>query len=179
MKKTLWITLSALLSLGALGLTGCHEEPPIVVKFQPNDLAGQAAQPTAHADAAPPATVKDASPAQAPGDAATAEAAEAHKPRGKAECHVAADCTVAAVDCCDCANGGKQQAVPKHELKHLEAARKKRCKGAMCTMMLSVDPTCGKRADCVEGRCVLVEKSGGAKPGSLEEKLKTRPMPKK
>jgi hypothetical protein len=168
-KNTLLVALSASLWVGIAGfaMTGCHEEPPIVVKFQPNDLA------PAHAAAAAP----DAAPAAAAVDAATAEKAPAAEPPSahvKAQCRVAADCTVAPLDCCDCANGGKQQAILKHDEARLEAARAKRCKHAMCTMMLSLDPTCGKRADCVEGRCVLVDKSGKGKAGSLGEKLKEK-----
>jgi hypothetical protein len=66
-------------------------------------------------------------------------------------------------DCCDCANGGRQHAIAKAQQAASKAARTKRCKGVMCTLMLSVDPTCGKRPDCVEGQCVMVDKKPGAK----------------
>jgi hypothetical protein len=62
------------------------------------------------------------------------------------------------LDCCDCANGGRQHAVPKKQLAKVKAERAKRCKNAMCTMMLSTDPTCGQQADCVAGECVMVPK---------------------
>ncbi|MCA1665611.1 MAG: hypothetical protein LC659_15310, partial [Myxococcales bacterium] len=71
------------------------------------------------------------------------------------ECKVAADCVIEPVDCCDCANGGKQHAIAKKAAAAAKAARAGRCKGKMCTMMLSTDPSCGQRAQCVEGACVM------------------------
>ena len=37
-----------------------------------------------------------------------------------------------------------------------DGQRAERCKTTMCTMMLSTDPTCGQRPDCVDGQCVMV-----------------------
>ena len=67
----------------------------------------------------------------------------------------AADCVVEPTDCCDCANGGKQHAIPKKLAAAQKAARAERCKATACTMMLSTDPSCGERADCVDGQCVM------------------------
>ncbi|HWE30535.1 MAG TPA: hypothetical protein VHB97_21155 [Polyangia bacterium] len=123
-------------------MVGCREEPTIVIKFEPNDLAG----------AAKPA---DLGTAPKPTDLAVA-AAEKKKPKGAAaECRVAADCFVEPVDCCDCANGGKQHAIAKKAAAKAKAARAERCKNQVCTMMLSTDPSCGQRADCVDGACVM------------------------
>ena len=174
MKNTGWFALSLFLGLAGLGLSGCHQEPPIVVKFEPNDL--KAAPAPAVDSGAAPSSHADLGRADAAKPAAEAVPPTHH---GKAECRVAADCTVAPADCCDCANGGKEQAVPKHAEAKLKAARAKRCKGVMCTMMLSTDPTCGKRADCVEGRCVLAEKPASEKGGALQERLKAHEAKKK
>ncbi len=127
----------------ALVAVGCREEPTIVIKFEPNDLAG----------AAKPADMS--SPAKPP-VADLAVAATAEKKKGKPECKVAADCVIEPADCCDCANGGKQHAIPKKAAAASKAARAERCKTTMCTMMLSTDPTCGQRAGCVDGQCVMV-----------------------
>lgn len=127
----------------AFSAAGCREEPTIVIKFEPNDLAGRA-KPADLATTAPPVA-----------DMATAAVG---KKKGKqaAECKVAADCVVEPSDCCDCANGGKQHAIAKKAAAASKAARAERCKAKMCTMMLSTDPSCGQRADCVDGQCVMV-----------------------
>ena len=135
-----------LLACVLLGI-GCHEEPPIVIKFEPQDAAAK------------PATVSDAAAKPAATDAAVAKVeAPPPKKKGPPECKTAADCEVVPVECCDCANGGKQQAVTHKMAKQLTADRPKRCKNIMCTMMVSTDPTCGKRSDCVDGQCAMVEK---------------------
>jgi hypothetical protein len=129
---------------------GCHEEPPIVIKFEPADMAGKAAAA---------ATVGDAgaatAPAVKPADAGAAVAKAPPAKKGAPECKTAADCEVAPVECCDCANGGKQQAVTHAAAALLKKDRPKKCKDTMCTMMVSTDPTCGKRADCVNGQCTM------------------------
>ncbi len=132
---------ATVVALTLLALAGCHEEPTIVIKFEPNDMGGR-----------PPAV--DLAKAPAPADLAVA----AKKEKGKPECKVAADCVVEPSDCCDCANGGKQHAIPKKQAAASKAARAERCKNTVCTMMLSTDPSCGQRAACVDGACVLVKK---------------------
>jgi hypothetical protein len=128
------------------GLVGCREEPTIVIKFEPNDLAG---------------TAKPRDLATAP-DLATAAVEKKAPPEKKkgapAECKAAADCVLEPLDCCDCANGGKQHAISKKVAAATKAARAEKCKSTMCTMMLSTDPSCGQRADCVDGQCVMVPK---------------------
>jgi hypothetical protein len=133
-----------------LVLGGCHEEPPIVIKFEPADLTASGTPKAAPHDLAPPAAPPDLSPPKA-------AKAEPPKP-AKAECKTKADCVVEPADCCDCANGGKQHAIAKLAAKASKAERDKRCKGTFCTQVFSTDPTCGKAADCKEGQCVLVEK---------------------
>jgi hypothetical protein len=145
-----WLLVFVTIAGGA----GCREEnePTIVIKFEPNDMAaGPAARPH---DGGALALVDAGKPALAP---ATKSAAHA------TECKQSADCVVEPDDCCDCANGGRQHAIPKTKAMAAKAAREKRCKGQMCTMMLSTDPTCGKRAECVAGACVLADKKPGKK----------------
>ena len=137
----------AMALLFSVFLLGCREEPSIVIKFEPNDLSGGAV-------AAKPADMATAPKPPAPADMAVA----AKKKSGAPECKVAADCVVEPVECCDCANGGKQEAVSKKAAAASKKARADKCKAAMCTMMLSTDPTCGMRADCVDGACTLVPK---------------------
>jgi|GEM_PF-2628665 len=131
------------MAIGMCLLFGCHEEPSIVIKFEPNDLAGSVT-----------ASVKiDAGTAQKvvpPADAG------ATKPTATgAACKVAADCVAIKADCCDCNNGGAQKVVGKGEVAKLDKELKARCKGTMCATMMSNDPSCGKKADCVAGHCAL------------------------
>jgi hypothetical protein len=136
----------AVIALSLLScIVGCREEPTIVIKFEPNDMAG----------AAKPRDMVVAAAAAQPADLAVA-ALTAEKKKGKAaECKVAADCVVEPLDCCDCANGGKQHAIAKKGAAAAKAARAERCKAQVCTMMLSTDPSCGQRAECVDGACVM------------------------
>jgi hypothetical protein len=96
----------------------------------------------------------DLAAAPTPADLAVAAKAPAKK-KGPPECKVAADCVVEPLECCDCANGGKQHAVTKKAAAAGKAAHDAKCKTKMCTMMLSTDPSCGMRADCVDGACVM------------------------
>jgi hypothetical protein len=134
-------SLSLLALVFAFVALGCREEPTIVIKFEPNDLAGRA---------------KPADLATAPVADMASATVEKKKGKAAAECKVAADCVVEPLDCCDCANGGKQHAIAKKAAAASKAARAERCKTKMCTMMLSTDPSCGQRADCVDGQCVMV-----------------------
>jgi hypothetical protein len=142
MTRTAFFTVCMML---AFGFAGCHEEPTIVIKFEPNDA-------TVKPDQARPADMSRAA------DMTPAKAAAP-----KHECKRAADCAVEPLDCCDCANGGRQHSVAKKDLAKLKVARAKKCKDQMCTMMLSTDPTCGQEADCVNGECVMVPKKTKAK----------------
>jgi hypothetical protein len=130
------------------GCSGCHEEPTIVIRFEPTD-----------ADVKPSPAVVIASPSPTP---ATPSPGPAHVPpvkHAKKECKVDADCAVVPDDCCDCANGGRQQAIPKKQVATHQAERGKRCGKVMCTMMFSTDPTCGMRAACAAGQCTMVKKN--------------------
>jgi len=163
-KKRISLVGVALASL----LLGCSREPAIVIRFDAFDMAGRG--DLARATAAPPSS-PDAALAFPP-DAAVA----AGKPRPKAEagkvdapspiakeaplkaeaqCKGDADCVIVPDGCCSCANGGKQRAARKIEADALRAAQREACKDVMCTMMVSTDPTCGKRAACVEGACAM------------------------
>jgi len=135
--------LAALFAL-LICVVGCREEPTIVIKFEPNDMTG-------HAVVTKP---NDLAAAAKPADMAVATV-EKKKAPAKAECKTAADCSVEPVDCCDCANGGKQHAISKKLAAATKAAHAEKCKAKMCTMMLSTDPSCGQRADCVDGACVM------------------------
>ena len=131
---------------------GCREEPTIVIKFEPNDLA---AKPTVTDLARAAAT--DLAAARATEVVAAKHSGPAARSKN-AECKVAADCALEPTECCDCANGGKQHAVSRKEAAASKAAHADKCKHAVCTMMLSTDPSCGERADCVDGACVLRKK---------------------
>lgn len=139
------------MTLGMLsGCNGCHEEPTIVIRFEPSDAAGLA-------------QVKP-SPTPTPSIPASPSPSPAAKPKtATKECKTAADCVVMPEECCDCANGGRQHAIAKKTLAAARAARAESCKHTMCTMMLSTDPTCGMRADCVAGACEMVKKEPKAK----------------
>lgn len=140
LQRTLVVLVLATL-LGA-----CRREPAIVIRFDAVDMAG----------AAPGAV--DATVASADG-ATTIAAREEAKPEAKkaaaVPCKTDAECVVVPDGCCDCANGGKQHAVSKREEASVRTAQRASCKDVMCTMMLSVDPTCGKRAACIDGACGL------------------------
>jgi hypothetical protein len=146
------MTRAAFVAVVFISLFGlaCREEPTIVIKFEPNDLAG----------ARKPADMSLAAAAK-PGDLAVAttpttiEKKPLPKKGAAAECKAAADCVLEPVECCDCANGGKQHAIAKKTLAAAKAARAEKCKKQMCTMMLSTDPSCGQRAECVDGQCVM------------------------
>jgi hypothetical protein len=132
----------------AASLLACREEPTIVIKFEPNDLSGvKPADLAAH-----PAGESQ------PIDLGVAKKPAAGKASPKAECKAATDCVLEPIDCCDCANGGKQHAVTKKMAAATKSARAQKCKTAVCTMMLSTDPSCGQRADCVNGACAMVKK---------------------
>ena len=119
----------------ALGIgAGCRKEPTIVIRFEPSDLGQPAA---AHTVAVPSVAVPGAAP------------------RAVLGCQTADDCGVVPVDCCDCAQGGKQEALSKKGIAAAQSARQARCKDMMCTMALSTDPSCTRKAACVEGKCVL------------------------
>ena len=143
-------TVAALALVGAL-VAGCREEPTIVIKFEPNDLAGGKA-----ADMSVRKPV-DLAAVSAP-DLGAAKQSTTKSGKSAAQCKVAADCVVEPLECCDCANGGKQHAIPKKTAAATKAARVKKCKSTICTMMLSTDPSCGEHADCVDGACVMIKK---------------------
>ncbi len=152
--------VAVIASAALVVVAGCREEPTIVIKFEPNDLAGRAATPTP--GVARPGDLGAAAATTPPdlGAAKTAAPAtkEGKKKGGGGECKVAADCVVVPLECCDCANGGKQHAISKKRAAAEKASRAEKCKTAVCTMMLSTDPSCGQRADCVDGACVMVKK---------------------
>jgi hypothetical protein len=143
--------LAAMVGMVATGCNGCHEEPTIVIRFEPTD-----------ADVKPPSPIgipsPMATPTPSPSSLGGAPLGGSPKKSAKKECKAATDCVVVPEECCDCANGGKQHAIPKAELAAAKASRAVKCKHAMCTMMFSTDPTCGMRADCVSGQCAMVKK---------------------
>ena len=137
--------------LCAVLFAGCKEEPTIVIKFEPNDLSSVAKA----ADLGVRRDLATAAPDLGGTTIKTAHGPSSKKP---AECRVASDCVLEPADCCDCANGGKQHAIPKKLAAESKAAREQRCKNIACTMMMSTDPSCGQRADCVDGVCVMAKK---------------------
>lgn len=155
---------SSLFFLSLLAVA-CEREPAIVIRFDLVDLSGRDLQRSR--DLAAP---NDA--ASAP-DAATAPAARVAPVPASARCHADADCVLVPDGCCGCANGGKQVPALAREQKKLVAAQHAQCKDVMCTMMVSNDPTCGKRVGCIEGSCVMRE----ARPSEQPRKLRPTPSP--
>lgn len=152
----------ASLVLFALVLLACKEEKPIVIKFEPNDLS---ARPTALATSDAGA-VASPSPSASPYPSLSPSPSPSAKTHAKGEdpeCKSAADCALVPADCCDCANGGAQTAIARAQLAAHEATRKKKCASTLCTQVFSTDPTCGKRPDCVDGRCGMRDKKPGEK----------------
>ena len=85
-----------------------------------------------------------------------AQAKHARKaPASTDDCKTDKDCVLVADDCCPCAEGGKQRAIPKKEKDAYEKDRKKRCVGTACTEMVSTDPSCSQRPFCGAGICEL------------------------
>jgi hypothetical protein len=85
-----------------------------------------------------------------------AEAKHARKaPASTDDCKTDKDCVLVAEDCCPCAEGGKQRAIPKKEKDSYEKDRKKRCADTACTEMASTDPSCSQRPFCGAGICEL------------------------
>jgi hypothetical protein len=97
--------------------------------------------------------------------------AEAKKGAGKAkapaqtdDCKTDKDCVLVIDDCCPCAEGGKQRAIPKKQQATYEKERKKRCTGTACTEMVSTDPSCAQHAFCGAGICELGDAPPDAAP---------------
>lgn len=129
------------LALSAVALSGCREEPTIVIKFEPNDMTGvKKADMVSVADLA---SAPDLAPA------ATGKSAAA-------ECKTAADCVVEPNECCSCNSGGAQHAIAKKKFAESEGKRIKGCGHRMCPMFVSHDPSCAEVASCVAGVCQLV-----------------------
>jgi hypothetical protein len=114
-----------------LCLVGCEREPAIVIRFEPQDLAG-----------------RDLS---RPQDLAGIRVDAARPADNGKECQKDADCVVVADDCCDCKNGGRQHAQHKALPKPSRAG----CADVLCTAMMSPDASCGKKPACVAHACIL------------------------
>jgi hypothetical protein len=139
-------------------MSGCKEEPTIVIKFEPNDMTGAAAKTTA----ATAALGEDG------GVAVVAKTAPA--PHFIPECKEAADCAVVPKGCCGCNNGGAQEAVAKAKQFAQQAAMKSRCAKTMCPMMMSQDASCAQTVACVESHCVLTGGLPATKPKAKPKK---------
>jgi hypothetical protein len=90
-----------------------------------------------------------------------------HKTKAPVEavdCKTDADCVAVPDDCCPCAEGGKQRAIPKKERATYEKDRHKRCAGTMCTEAVSQDPSCAQQAFCGAGICELRDSSTDSAP---------------
>jgi hypothetical protein len=144
----------------AIVVGACKQEPTIVIKFEPNDLSGPAGL----------AGKSTAAPATDGGGGGVVHAAPPAKP-ADAECKTAADCAAVDEDCCNCSSGGKRVVMAVQKALAHSTALAKRCKGTVCTAMMSNDPSCTKVADCVEGKCALVEpKAPGKAPAGATKK---------
>jgi hypothetical protein len=142
------------LLFAVVSLAACRREPAIVIRFDPVD-----AQPAR--DAIVDVSGVDASHATPP---ASAIDKTVRHPSG--QCMTDEDCAVATDGCCDCANGGKLVATTKRAAAQQS---KKDCKDVLCTMMISTDPSCGKRPACIGGTCGLREaRPDERKPSGLK-----------
>lgn len=65
------------------------------------------------------------------------------------------DCIIFKVDCCDCNQGGKHQAIPKSQLEEQTSKLLVDCEEVVCLQMISQDPSCKQKAGCKSGKCVL------------------------
>ena len=86
---------------------------------------------------------------------AEAKHAKREAPTLAVDCKKDADCVAVPDDCCPCAEGGKQRAIPKKDRATYEKDRHKRCAGTMCTEAMSQDPSCAQQAFCGAGICEL------------------------
>lgn len=169
--------LFGLVFLGAfvsISCGGCEKQPDIVIRFDARDLSQPDATTTAR-DAASSALVAPtdaAVPPPAKGVSApkAEKAALGARAQSPLSCASDADCVIVPDGCCGCANGGKQKAVAKRDEAKVLAARRTSCKDVMCTMMVSSDPTCGKRATCLEGECAMRD----ARPDEQKTRLPKR-----
>jgi|SRR5580704_2414259 hypothetical protein len=69
------------------------------------------------------------------------------------ECSTDDDCTEITQGCCSCREGGKNMAIGKKSAKKYE--RLQNCQDIMCAQVISNDETCGQKAHCIEGQCLL------------------------
>jgi hypothetical protein len=88
----------------------------------------------------------------------------AKAPAQSEDCKADKDCVLVADDCCSCAEGGKQRAIPKKQKDAYEKERKKRCGDTACTEMVSTDPSCAQRPFCGAGICELGDAPADAAP---------------
>jgi len=84
-----------------------------------------------------------------------AKKGHAKAPASTEDCKADKDCVAVADDCCSCAQGGKQHAIPKKQKEAYEKDRKKRCAETACTDMVSTDPSCTQQPFCGAGICEL------------------------
>lgn len=148
--------------LMAVLCVACEREPAIVVRFDSVDQGVVQAR----RDLASPPVIADAAvsrDASIPPDLAASGKSKANG------CANTSDCVLVEDGCCSCANGGRLKAVLKRDEPRLAAARKKACAETVCTMMVSTDPSCGQRVDCVAGECVM-------RPARADELRKLVPL---
>ncbi len=146
MRATNLLLTLAVLFVG--GCESCHREPPIIIRFEPIDAAGQ--PPVA----APARDLASSAPAGKPADLGATTAAPSKAAKAATVCKVDADCVLENADCCGCNAMGAQHAVHRADRK-TPAARSKECGDTMCAQGISGDASCLKKAACVAGKCAL------------------------
>lgn len=82
-------------------------------------------------------------------------AVQAKESNTNSSCKSDDDCTLIKADCCGCSQGGKQIAIPRAEISARQAKLMAECKGIFCAQVMSPDPSCKLKAQCVDGRCQL------------------------
>jgi len=88
-------------------------------------------------------------------ETAAAKKGHAKAPAQTEDCKTDKDCVLVPDDCCSCAEGGKQRAIPKKQKDSYEKERKKRCGETACIEAVSTDPSCSQRPFCGAGICEL------------------------
>ena len=94
--------------------------------------------------------------------AEAAKKGRAKTPAKTDDCKKDADCVAVLDDCCACAQGGKQHAIPKKQRDAYEKDRKKRCKDEACIDVMSTDASCAQAPFCAVGICELGDPPGQA-----------------
>lgn len=71
------------------------------------------------------------------------------------KCETDSDCIIVTDGCCDCNAMGKATTINNKSLEYWKEENAGKCKGTLCFMAISNDPTCFAKPKCVNNECVL------------------------